>query len=287
MRDNKRKPQAIMKVILAALLAISFSDAGPLYSLEGGDPSFATILESGGIKPGERFSKGPVTGSRIKVNHELLQQQAGKCGPIPRDIGLHTQGGSGISRKDFANWTRWYQEDGNVQVFRLFKGEQNIRGGVGDQGTPGRVEVYSKALIAAPGTWREWEGVYTFIQSAGCVFQLFHEGSLWPFHIDVKGDGTVVFLRRNKVPGMEREIIIGENMLGKSLAIKVRANGTDYEVHQKEPLDESPWKLIAKGSYTKAKDNKISFRWGMYCGSKKGATIPKDAMLFVSGATIR
>lgn len=36
-----------------------------------------------------------------------------------------------------------------------------------------------------------------------------------------------------------------------------------------------------------AKDNKISFRWGMYCGSKKGKTVPKDALLFVTGATIR
>jgi len=103
----------------------------------------------------------------------------------------------------------------------------------------------------------------------------------------MKGDGTVIFLRRNKVPGTEREIIMGENMQGKSLAVKVRANGADYEVYQKSPLEDGPWKLVTKGSYTQAKDNKISFRWGMYCGSKKGQSIPKDSMLFVSGATIR
>jgi hypothetical protein len=75
--------------------------------------------------------------------------------------------------------------------------------------------------------------------------------------------------------------------VGKSLSIKVRANGTDYEVYQKAPLDEGPWKLVTKGSFTPAKENKISFRWGMYCGSKKGESIRKDALLFVTGVTIR
>ena len=68
---------------------------------------------------------------------------------------------------------------------------------------------------------------------------------------------------------------------------QIRANGEDYEVYQKDPLDEGPWKLVTKGSFTKAKDNKISFRWGMYCGSKKGQAVPNDALLFVTGVTIR
>ena len=87
--------------------------------------------------------------------------------------------------------------------------------------------------------------------------------------------------------GLEKEIVMAENMVDKSLSIKVRANGEDYEVYQKAPLDDGPWKLVAKGSFTKAKDNKLSFRWGMYCGSKKGQSVPNDAMIFVTGATIR
>ncbi len=281
-------------IAFAALLATSLLAAEPLFTVKGDDPSWADVIKDGKIKPGVSFSKGPVLGSRIKVNHKLLEKQVGKTGPIPKDIGLHTQGSAGVSRKDFPNWTRWYQEDGNTQIFRLFKGEQNIRGGDGAKGTPGRVEIHSKLQDTSNSTWREWEATYTFIQPIGCIFQLFHNGKdskgkalLWPFHIDMKNDGTVFFLRRNKVSGLEREIIIGENMLGKSLSIKVRANGTDYEVHQKEPLAEGPWKLVTKGSYAKATDDKISFRWGMYCGSKPGNTIPKDAMLFVSGVTIR
>ena len=259
-----------------------------LYTREGVDPSFASLLESGAIKPGERFSRGPVLGSRIRVNKERLEKQVGKIGPIPKDIGLHTEGSGGISRKDFGQWTRWYQEDGNVQVFRLFKGEQNVRGGVGKDGSPGRVEAYSKSLVVAPGTWREWEGTYTVIEPVGaCIFQLMHEGSLWPFHVDMTAEGEIHFLRRRSAPGMEREISLAKDMAGKSVCIKVRANGEDYEVYQKAPLDAGPWKLVTKGSFTKAKNNQISFRWGMYAGSKKGEAIKNDALLFVTGVAIR
>ena len=271
-----------------AATASGSPSAHRLYTREGVDPSFASLLESGAIKPGERFSKGPVTGSRVDVNNELLEKQVGACGPIPKDIGLHTEGSGGIGRKDFGQWTRWYQEDGPVQVFRLFKGEQNVRGGVGKDGSPGRVEAYSKSLVVAPGTWREWEGTYTVIEPVGaCIFQLMHEGSLWPFHIDMTAEGEIHFLRRRSAPGMEREISLAKDMAGKSVCIKVRANGEEYEVYQKAPLDPGPWKIVAKGSGPKAEDNKIQFRWGMYAGSKKGESIRNDALLLVTGVAIR
>lgn len=280
--------RTMLSIVFAAFGVANGFSAESLYTCEGGDPPFSAVLERGGIKPGERFSPGPVLGSRVDVNNELLEQQTGKTGPIPKEISIHTQGSGGINRKDFGKWTRWYQEDGNTQVFRLFKGEQNVRDGVGDAGTPGRIEAFSRTLVVVPGQWREWEGTYTIVKPVGgCIFQLMHEGSLWPFHIDMSDKGDIVFLRRRPEPGLPRSIVLAEKMVGKSLSIKVRANGQDYEVYHQEPLDPGPWKLAAKGSYTKANDNKISFRWGIYVGSKKGKTVPNDALLFVSGATIR
>ncbi len=280
--------RTILSILLVALGASDAFSAESLYTCEGGDPPFSAVLKSGGLKPGERFSPGPVLGSRVDVNNELLEQQTGKTGPIPKDISIHTQGAGAIGRKDFGKWTRWYQEDGNVQVFRLFQGEQSVRDGLGDEGKPGRIEAFSRTLVVAPGQWREWEGTYTIIKPVGgCIFQLMHEGSLWPLHIDMSDKGDIVFLRRRPEPGLPRSIVLAEKMVGKSLSIKVRANGQDYEVYQKEPLDPGPWKLAAKGSYTKANDNKISFRWGIYVGSKKGKTVPNDGLLFVSGVTIR
>ena len=281
-------------VAMLSPLLTQAASAEPLYTQEGTDRSFAAVQASSGGKPGERFNRGGALGSRIHVNHQLLEQQVGKTGPIPKDIGLHTELSGGINRKDFSQWTRWYQEDGNVQVFRLFKGEQNVRGGEAKDGSPGRVEVYGPALTVTPGTWHEWEGTYTVIKPVGgCIFQLFHSGKdakgnalLWPFHIDMTAEGEIHFLNRRPVPGKERQIVMAENLVGKSLSVKVRANGVDYEVYKKAALDKGPWELVTKGSYTPAQ-GKVSFRWGMYCGSKKGNTVPNDALLFVTGVTMR
>ncbi len=288
----------LARLLVAGLLSVSVvhiarSEAPavadrPLYVRQGTDPSFAALLESGVIKAGERFFEGPVTGSLVAVNHALLEKQAGRPGPIPKDIGLHTQASGGISRKDFAKWTRWYQEDGNAQVFRLFKGEQNLRGGTGEEGSPGRVEAYSKTLVVTPGTWREWEGTYTIVTPVGaCIFQLMHEGSLWPFHIDMTAEGEIHLLRRRASAGSARTISLAKDMTGQSIRLKVRANGTDYEVYQRAPLGDGTWKLVARGTGPKAEDNKIQFRWGMYCGSKKGKSVPNDALLFVTGVAIQ
>jgi len=278
--------------LVLALLNLSLTLAAPnepLYTQQGSDPPFADVLKSTGVTPGEKFSSGPVLGSRIQVNHALLEKQVGKAGPIPKDIGIHTEVcGDNIGRKDFGKWTRWYQEDGNVQVFRLFKGEQNVRGGVGQDGSPGRIEAFSKPITLAPGKWAEWEGTYTFVKPLNaCIFQLMHEGSLWPLHIQMSEKGKVYFLRRRPTPGLEKEIVLAEDMVNKSFGLKVRANGEAYEVYQKVPLGDGPWKLVTNGTYTKAQDNKISFRWGMYVGSKKGQTVPDDGLLFVTGVTIR
>ncbi len=287
--------KTIQAALFTALLASSLLAADPLYTCQGTDPSFAAVQERSGGKPGERFNRGGAPGSRIHVNHALLEKQAGKAGAIPRDIALHTEFSGGIGRKDFGKWTRWYQEDGNTQVFRLFKGDQNVRGGAGETGSPGRVEVFTKSIPVAPGAWHEWEGTYTVVKPVSAnIFQLFHGGKdsagkelLWPFHIMMSDKGDIYFLRRRDVPGMERRIIMGANSVGKSLSVKVRANGEDYEVYQKAPLDNGPWKLVTKGSYTKATDNKISFRWGIYVGSQKGQSVPSDGLLFVTGVTMR
>ena len=279
----------IVTVVVGRLCA-----ADPLYTREGTDPSFAAVQEHSGGKSGERFNRGGAAGSRIRVNHQALDKQVGKAGPIPADISLHTEFSGGINRKDFGQWSRWYQEDGNVQIYRLFKGDQNVRGGSGDTGSPGRVETYSKALTVVPGSWHEFEATYTVVKPVGgCIFQLFHDGKdnkgnaiLWPFHIDMSATGEIHFLRRRPAPGQERIIVMAENMTGQSLSIKVRANGEDYEVYKKTPLDQSPWKLVTRGSYTKAQ-GKISFRWGMYCGSKKGQSVANDGLLFVTGVTMR
>jgi hypothetical protein len=71
-------------------------------------------------------------------------------------------------------------------------------------------------------------------------------------------------------------------MVGKSIRIKVRTKGNDYEVYQKAPLDDGGWKPVTKGTDPATEDNKIQFSWGIYCGSKKSEVVPKDGLLLVS-----
>ena len=295
------KANSLLILLVVPLSGLAVADRKPapsvtsLVTIEGEDPSFTRLLENGTLKAGERFFKGKVPGSRVRVTHEVLEKQVGKPGPIPERISIHTEASGGITRKDFPNWTRWYQEDGNVQVFRLFKGEQNIRSGAGEKGSPGRIEAYTRSMKVEPGTQREWQGTYTIIKPVGAnIFQLFHNGKTakggdihWPFHIRMSAEGDIYFHRRRPIDGLETRIVLAKDMTGKSLSIKVRANGKDYEVYQKNPMEKGPWKFVTKGSYIPSQEKSVSFRWGMYVGSKKGQTVPKDGLLLVTGVSVR
>lgn len=217
-------------------------------------------------------------------NHALLDQQTGVLGPFSSISGVHipTSG----RRTDYADITRWYQQDGNVQIFRLFQGENNYRYDIPEEAPPSRVEAVSPTLTVTPGTWQVWEGTYTIIDPLSAnIFQLFHEGSdLWSFHFRMSGTGTITFDRRNSIPGLPDQITLGENMVGKSLSLKVRADGYNYEVYKKIPLVDADWVLVTIGYYQASPTGKVIFRWGMYPGSQPGPT-SNDGLLFVSAAT--
>jgi autotransporter-associated beta strand protein len=275
------------------LLGVFAADPEDLYTRTGTDPTPSELVANGSIVLGERWSNSTVTGSQVAVNDTLLEQQTGVLGPTSSISGVHIP----ISgrRSDYADITRWYQQDGNTQIFRLFQGEHNYRkGNVGEDpavwyatAPPSRVEAVSPTLTVASGAWREWEGTYTIIQPLNAnIFQLFHDGSdLWAFHLDMTNSGEIEFLRRRDVADLPSRITVATNMIGKSLSIKVRANGFNYEVYRKIPLVDNDWTLVTIGSYQQSPSNKVIFRWGMYPGSQAGSTT-SDGMLFVSGATI-
>ncbi|MCU0792504.1 MAG: hypothetical protein MUE42_06570 [Opitutaceae bacterium] len=275
--------------LLSALCAFSARAADPtdLYTRVGTDPTFQELIDTGVIVPGVSSSLNPVPGSTIQVNHPALERQTGVHGEIPDDIRIHTQTNPAVLRGKFSNFTRWYQEDGGVQVMRLFKDEQNIRKGAGEKGSPGRIEAFFPLFPVAPGTWSVWEGTYTIIEPVGGnIFQLFHEGGqLWAFHLRMSGSGEIFFARRRPIPGLPDRITLATDMKGKSIRFRVLANGADYQVFKKIPQVDADWQLVTTGSYVPAKDNKISFRWGIYHGSQAGKSIPNDGLIFVSGVS--
>jgi len=89
------------------------------------DPTFADILGSGRLPKGQNSNEG-VTG-RYRREQRSRRGRPNAKRSIPQNIRIHTLGNTWIPRRDFEKWSRWYQEDGSTQVFRLFKGETNVR----------------------------------------------------------------------------------------------------------------------------------------------------------------
>jgi hypothetical protein len=257
--------------ILAALfhlLLIPAVHAAPedFYTQRGTDEEFSEIMKSGDLKKGSNTNDG-LKGSRISVNGALLKDGPNARRRIPDDINIHTLANSSIPRRDFAKWSRWYQEDGNTQVFRLFKGEVNVRN---TRENAARVEAFGTTGWKE-GEWHEWVGTYTIIKPHGAaIFQAKNNENDWSVQLNMNDKGDVSLNHRR---GTDK--VIATDMAGKPFHIRVRDNGLDYEVFLNG-------KSVGKGSYARPK-GVTNFRWGMYLGSNE---VKHDAMIFVTGAEI-
>ena len=238
----------------------------PLFTQEGEDPPFAKVLESGKLPKGKN-SKIGVTGSTVDVKNELVEVTPEAGRPIPKAIRIHTLGNSVISRADFKKWTRWYQEDGSTQVFRLFKDEENVRNA---RENAARIEAFSEVKWKR-GDWHEWSGTYTIIKPHGAaIFQAKNPINDWSVQINMNAAGDVILNHRRA-----EDKVIATGMTGKPFHIRVRDNGHDYEVYLNGTK-------VGEGLYARPAGD-TSFRWGMYLGKSE---VKHEAMIFVSGATV-
>lgn len=249
----------------------------PLYWQTGTDPTWEEVLASGALIIGENSSTG-VKGSTIDVNNPLVE-----LGPyadndiIGNDLRIHTVGHSSIPRSEFDRWTRWYQEDGNTQVFRLFEGEENVRN---DRELAARIESFAPSTnqLPQPGVWREWVGRYTLITSEGCsaphkcaIFQAKGNNvDHWSVMLNVDDQGNVWLNRRSG-----EDEIIASDMTNRSFDVRVRDNGLDYEVYLNGEF---------KGSGQWERTLEVGFRWGIYVGA---SALKGPVMVFVTGAAIQ
>jgi hypothetical protein len=238
-----------------------------LYSQKGTDPTFKELVEKKKLPDGKNSKEG-ITGSKIDVNNRLVETLPESKRDIPRAIKLHTLLNSAIPRADFGEWTRWYQEDGNTQIFRLFQGEENRHNA---RDLAARVETFSELKwTAAEGKWHEWSGVVTAVKPTGSIFQVksLIEGPA--VMILMSGDGDV---KVNQRRGEDK--VIAKNMIAKPFHLRVRDNGRNFEVFYNE-------KMVSEGMYERPK-SPTSFRWGMYVGTNE---VKEDALIFFSGVTI-
>ena len=264
-----KKVRASVALGLFIFMSGGFSHAGEavqFFTQKGNDPSFSEVLKSGDLPRGQNSTKG-FKGSRVSVNHSLLDDGPNARRKIPANIKIHTLGNSMIPRNSFSNWSRWYQEDGNTQIFRLFEGEENVRN---SRAKAARIEAFSD-LKWKRGDWQEWVGTYTIIKPHGAaIFQVKNNENDWGLMLGMSSTGNVTLNHRR---GQDK--VIAQNMIGKPFHIRVRDNGHDYELYLNG-------KLEGTGSYDRP-GGETSFRWGMYLGAKD---VQNDAMILVTGAGI-
>lgn len=257
-----------MKLLTIVLCLASLQPAfcETLFKQHGSDPAFAEILAKGKLPRGTN-SKAGVTGSRIAVEHALVELTPEAKRPVCQNIRIHTLGNSSIKRGDFKKWSRWYQEDGSTQVFRLFKGETNVRNA---RDLAARVEAFSQVKWQR-GPWHEWSGSYTIVKPHGAaIFQVKNNKNDWAVQLNMNENGDILLNRRRG-----KDVVIATKMTGKPFLIGMRDNGLDYQVFLNG-------RNVGEGSYARPAGF-TAFRWGMYLGANE---VKHDAMIFVSGATV-
>lgn len=251
---------------IVCLFSIQAGYSEALFTQKGGDAAFDEVLKDGDLIKGKNSRSG-VKGSDISVKSELVELTPEAKRPFSKAIKIHTLGNSAIPRNDFDKWSRWYQEDGSTQVFRLFKGEVNVRN---DRENAARIEAFSD-VNWKHGEWHEWSGTYTIVKPHGAaIFQAKNNINDWSVQLNMNSKGDIILNHRRA-----KDKVIAMGMVGKPFHIRVRDNGKDYEVY----LD---GKKVGEGSYARP-EGTTAFRWGMYLGK---SAVVGDAMIFVSGATV-
>lgn len=261
---------SLIAAALAFLPACALRAASPddFYTQRGDDPTWEEVMESGKLPRGEN-SNGGFKGSTVSVDHSLLASSPDAGRKIPEDIFIHTVGNSLIKRGEFRDWTRWYQEDGNTQVFRLFKGEENVRN---ERKLAGRIEAFSSLKWDKGDRFHEWTGTFTIIKPhRAAIFQVMNSEIEWAMHVSMDENGDVSY--KHRVGGGSK--VIARDMAGKPFNLRVRDNGHDFELF----LD---GKSQGAGTYARP-DGVTNFRWGIYLESRECLN---DTMLLVTGAGI-
>ena len=265
---KRRLFSTILITIISMILLSSSSIGTQIYTQEGTDHTWQDILDNNLIPLGVNSTAG-ITGSKITVNREFLETGMYGHLPIDRNINIHTLGNSTIRRDDFDKWSRWYQEDGNTQIFRLFEGEKNVRNN--RAGSP-RIEAFSP--IRYSSGWNEWVGRYTIIKAQDLnIFQIFGDGpggNTGQMMLELKANGDVIFNpRRSRT---HPRVTLLTNTEGTSFDIRVRHNGNEYEIYVNGELRIE--------HFVNSRNN--HFRWGIYGHND----MPGDAMIMITGATV-
>ncbi len=241
------------------------------------NPPWSQILPTLNV---DSADPGPVYGSLINVNNVAVE--VGLYGNRPISVPsqrIHVA--CNTSTTSFANFTRWFQTDGNTHVLRVFVDDENTA--TSRTGT----SEHNEAFMG--GGWNytdnvtyEWTGHYTlaYLRQSFCGFQLKNSDNDWAFQLSVSSSGSLTINNRT---GTDVLITNADGTTkrfnGGGFDMRVLDDGLNYKVW----IDGV---LYGSGSYSRPTGT-TTFRWGMYFGANNLNPPADYSMIFVSGAQIK
>lgn len=223
---------------------------------------------------------GPVYGSVINVNNAAVE--VGLYGNRPISIPsqrIHVA--CNTSTSNFADFTRWFQTDGNTHVLRVFVDDENTA--TSRTGTSSHTEAFMG------GGWNytdnmtyEWTAHYTIARSAQgySCFQLKNTDNDWAVSLGMNSDGSLTVNNRSGTDAIVKNPDGSVKYFkGGGFDVRVLDDGLNYKL----------WVdgvLYASSSYSRPTGT-TTFRWGMYFGANN-LNAPADYnLVLVSGAQVK
>ncbi|WP_111980000.1 hypothetical protein [Algibacillus agarilyticus] len=229
-------------------------------------------------------------GTQINVNNAAVETTGtGSRSVMPNsDMLWHNPFGTTYSTSPS---TRWYQKDGNTQVFRIFPGDQNH---YGNRVGAGRSEAFvgrHLSTVEADGKTMTFSARFRVEKNNGSkdvmLFQSKGSGlntedgtyPAWGISLWVEKDGDVILVKRNSVFSQNEKIDTGYNV-GQGFNLRVVDDGYNYKAFINNVEK-------AAGTWERGNTPTVA-RWGIYVqGGESGVlngTINDEQIVYVSGA---
>lgn len=297
------KIKLVTRTLSASIAVISLlSSVSALAAFKSWNPNWSSLTNNvdRAITSGEKsamvnnVSNGTIDtrGTQINVNNSDVEKTGtGTRSVMPNsDMKWHNPFGSTYSTSPS---TRWYQKDGNTQVFRIFPGDQNY---YGTRVGAGRSEAFAPnhlSTVEDDGKTMTFSARFRVAKHNGgkdvMLFQSKGSGlntqdgtyPAWGISLWVEKDGDIILVKRNAVFSQNTKIDTGYNV-GQSFNLRVTDNGYNYKAYINNVEK-------ASGTWERG-DTPTVARWGIYVqGGENGilsGTVNDEQIVYVSGARV-
>ena len=237
-----------------------------------------------------------ISGSRIDVINQKVQNLDSTTAdnpilwhlkfdtPVDADVphDFNGDGSPNSSLWTIGDYSRWFQQDDNTAVFRMFAGDY------------GRIEASSerksewKWTGGPSASYRKFEATYLLVDTfdSSAIFQLKCSGTggpAWALHIRMRESGQVIARPWANRNDSNYDIVLAEDAINQPLKLEIYDNGYHTVVYVNDEI--TPAVDFTLDRFNDNGSRKINyFRWGMY----KGGSSPfsNGGMVFVTGAKI-